>query len=123
MALKIDTKFEGKLTCASKNDMMKLANWHQSTFESLKFGTFIGSFYPKQKMYEFKISEELCVMTMKNDSKFEEDLTGQFKIDFQILTRAIKNVKNLLFNGLLLRKYIMFELSNYRGVMFADTQD
>ena len=62
-------------------------------------------------------------MTMKNDSKFEEDLTGQFKIDFQILTRAIKNVKNLLFNGLLLRKYIMFELSNYRGVMFADTQD
>ena len=47
MALKIDTKFEGKLTCASKNDMRNLANFHQSTFESLKIGTFIGSFYPK----------------------------------------------------------------------------
>ena len=28
-------------------DMKNLANFHQSTFESLKIGTFIGSFYPK----------------------------------------------------------------------------
>ena len=28
-----------------------------------------------------KFTGELCVMTMKNDSKFEEDLTCQFKID------------------------------------------
>ena len=47
MALNIDAKFEGKLTCALKNDMRNLANFHQSTFESLKIGTFIGSFYPK----------------------------------------------------------------------------
>ena len=47
MALKIDAKFEGKLTCASKNDMRNLANFYQSTFESLKLGTFTGSFYPK----------------------------------------------------------------------------
>ena len=47
MALKIDTKFEEKLTCASKNDMRNLANIHQSTFESSNLGTFIGSFYPK----------------------------------------------------------------------------
>ena len=55
MALKIDTKFEGKLTCASKNDMRNLANFHQSTFKSLKIWTFIGSFYLKSKMYELKI--------------------------------------------------------------------
>ena len=30
MALKIDTEFEGKLTCASKNDMRNLAIFHQS---------------------------------------------------------------------------------------------
>ena len=29
MALKIDAKFEGKLTCASKNDMKNLANFHR----------------------------------------------------------------------------------------------
>ena len=31
MALNIDAKFEGKLTCASKNDMRNLASFHQST--------------------------------------------------------------------------------------------
>ena len=29
MALKIDAKFEGKLTCAFKNDMKNLANFHR----------------------------------------------------------------------------------------------
>ena len=55
MALKIDTKFEGKLTCTSKNDMRNFANFHQSTFESLKSWTFIGPFYQKQEMYELII--------------------------------------------------------------------
>ena len=32
-----------------------MANFHQSTFESLKFGTFIGSCYPKCKVYKRKI--------------------------------------------------------------------
>ena len=34
MALKIDAKFEGKLTCAYKNDMKNLSNFHQSTRKS-----------------------------------------------------------------------------------------
>ena len=55
MELNIDATFEGKLTCALKNDMRNLANFPQSTFESLKIGTLMGSFYPKQKMYELKI--------------------------------------------------------------------
>ena len=29
MALKIDAKFEGKVTCAFKNDMSNLANFHR----------------------------------------------------------------------------------------------
>ena len=29
MALKIDVKFEGKLTCAFQNDMRNLANFHR----------------------------------------------------------------------------------------------
>ena len=28
-----------------------------------------------------KFTEELCVITMKNDAKFEESLTRRFKID------------------------------------------
>ena len=46
-------------------------------------------------------------MTMKNDAKFEEELTCQFKIDMRdlrILTRALENLENVHFNGLLLKK-------------------
>ena len=34
MALNIDKKFERKLTCASKNDMKNVGNFHQSTRKS-----------------------------------------------------------------------------------------
>ena len=47
MAPNIGAKFEGKLTCAFKNDMKNLANFHQSMFESLTIGTVIGLVYPK----------------------------------------------------------------------------
>ena len=33
-----------------------------------------------------KFTGELCVMTVKNDAKFEEALTCQFKIDMSNLT-------------------------------------
>ena len=33
-----------------------------------------------------KFTGELCVMKMKNDAQFEEQLTGQFKIDMRNLT-------------------------------------
>ena len=86
MALNIDAKFDGKLTCAFKNDMKNLANFHQSMFGSLKIGTLMGSFYPKQKNMKLKFTGEFCVMTMKNDAKFEEELTCEFKIDMRNLT-------------------------------------
>ena len=55
MALNIDAKFEGKLTCAFKSNMKISVNFYQSTFENLKIGTFIWSFQPKQKKDELKI--------------------------------------------------------------------
>ena len=61
MGLNIDTTFEEELTCTFKNYMRDLANFHQSMFKSLKFGTLMVSFYPKQKMYELKIYRgDLC---------------------------------------------------------------
>ena len=38
IALNIETKFEGKLTCAFKNDMRNLANFHQCTWKSQNCG-------------------------------------------------------------------------------------
>ena len=55
MTLKIDGKFKGKLTCTSKTDMRTLVNFHHSTQKSNK-QDFTGT---------------LCVMTAKNDAKFD----------------------------------------------------
>ena len=33
-----------------------------------------------------QFTKELCVMTMKNDAKFEEELTSRFKIGMENLT-------------------------------------
>ena len=51
-------------------------------------------------MHELKITEELSVMTLKNDKKFEKELTCRFKIDLRNLTNfdikhKNKNLKNL----------------------------
>ena len=54
-----------------------------------------------------KFTGELCVMTMKNDAKFEEELICQIKIDMRNLTnfdRSTRKSKNLHLNGLLLTK-------------------
>ena len=54
--------------------------------ESLKVGTFIGSFIQSRKCMSLKFTGALRLMTMKNDSKFEKELTRQFKIDTRNLT-------------------------------------
>ena len=54
-----------------------------------------------------KFTGELCVMTMKNDAKFKEELTCQFKIDMRNLTNfdpSTRKSQNMHFNGLLLTK-------------------
>ena len=101
MALIIDVKFEGKMTCAFKNDMRDLTNFHQSMFESLKIGTLMVTFYPKpsRKFMSLKFTGEFCVMTI------EEESTCQLKIDIRNLTNfdaSTRNVKKLHFNTLLL---------------------
>ena len=59
-----------------------------------------------------KSTEELCVMTMKNNGKFDDELTVISKLTWGIwwiLTRALVSLKNFHFNGLLLSKvYIVW---------------
>ena len=40
-----------------------------------------------------KSTEELCVMTMKNDAKFEEELTCRFKTDMRNLTNFDSSIQ------------------------------
>ena len=52
--------------CSFKNDMRNWVNFHQNTQKSEKLYT-DGIFLSK------KNSEELCIMTLKSDAKFEEN--------------------------------------------------
>ena len=45
-------------------------------------------------MYELKIYRGVCVMTMKNDEKSEEELTCQFKIDMRNLMNFDPSTQN-----------------------------
>ena len=44
------------------------------------------SFVQSRKCMSLKFTEELCVMTMKNDTKIEEEMTCRFKIDMRNFT-------------------------------------
>ena len=60
----------------------------------------MGSFCPKQKRYDLKFTDQLFVMTMKNNAKFEEELTFHFKTGMRNLTNfdstTRKSKKNAL---------------------------
>ena len=70
MTLTSDGKFKEKLTCSSKRDMRNFLNFQPNSQKSENF-TSIGSFCPKQIRFDLKITEELSLMTLNSDAKFE----------------------------------------------------
>ena len=50
-----------------------------------KLGLSLGPFIQSRKRMSLKFSGELCAIKVNNDSKFEEELTCQFKIDMRNL--------------------------------------
>ena len=52
----------------------------------------MGYFCPKQKKYDLKICRG--VMRLKNDAKFEEELTDHFKTDMRNLTNFDLSTRN-----------------------------
>ena len=51
-----------------------------------KLGLSWDPFAQSRKGMTLKFTEELCVVTMKNNAKFEEELTFHFKTDMWNLT-------------------------------------
>ena len=81
-------------------------------------------FAQSRKCMTLKFTDELCVMTMKNYTKIEEELTCRFKIDMRNFTSfdlCTQKCKTCVVIGSLWPKYILFELQKYRGVIFHDT--
>ena len=72
-----------------------------------KLGPWWHPFIQSRNCMSLKFTGEFCVMTMKNDTKFEEELICQFKIDIRNLTNstwALESLKNLHLSRLLLTK-------------------
>ena len=78
MTLKINAKFEEKLTLGSKNDMKNLVSFNASS-GVWKCALWCATFVKRILCFSQKSTEELCVITLKNDAKFEEELTYALK--------------------------------------------
>ena len=87
MTVKKDAKFEERLTFGWETDMRNMTNFYQSTWKSKKLGLWWDSLFESRKCTSLKFTEKLCVMTMENDAKFEEELTCCFKTDMRDLTK------------------------------------
>ena len=95
------------LTCCLENDMTNLAIFHQSTWKCQNWYLDAQS----RKNMTLKFTEQLCVMTMKNDTKTEEELTCRFKIDMMNFTNfdpSTRKSKKFVLIGSLWPKYILF---------------
>ena len=86
-----------------------------------KLGLSLDSFIQIRKRMTLKFTGEFCVVTMKNDAKFQEELTCCFNIGMRNLTNfdpsTWKSQRFAPLMGSFWSKYIMFELKIYRGVM------
>ena len=74
-------QFWRKLTCGLKKRLEKFAKFSLEHLRVSKFGW--DPFVQSRKVMTLKFAEELCVMTMKNNAKFEEKLTCHFKTDIR----------------------------------------
>ena len=88
MTLKNDAKFEEELTCRFEIGLEEFdifwpehKEFDKFSPEHLKVSEFRlwrDPFIQSRKFIRLKFTEMLCAMTMKNDAKFEEELTCCF---------------------------------------------
>ena len=125
MTLKGHAKFKGKLTHGLKNDVRNLVNFQVSSqkSENLNFNELILS--KAYKVLDEKSTEELCLMTLKSEAKFEEKLTLRSKNDIRNLVNfnasSGKSENFTLMGSFLMGS--MFEPKKCRGVMCHNTEE
>ena len=73
MTLKNDEKSEEELTCRFKIDIRNLTNFNSKTLKSQKF-TLKWAAFDQIICLSYKSTEELCLIALKIDTKFEGKL-------------------------------------------------
>ena len=65
---------------------MEFGNFSPEHSKVSKLRLWWDPFIQSRKCMSLKVTDELCVVIMKNDAKFEENLTCRFKTDMRNLT-------------------------------------
>ena len=75
-------------------------NWHEEFgkfspehSQVPKLGLWWDPFVQNKKFMSLKFPEELCIKTMKNDTKIKQELTFRFKIDMRNLTNFYRSTR------------------------------
>ena len=107
MTLKSDAKFAEKLTFGLENDMMNMTNLHRNTRKSQNWNfegillSKVETVWAKNLHRSYVSWQGRMMQNLKRNWLVVSKLTWGI---WQILTRALENLKNLHFNGLLLNK-------------------
>ena len=109
-----------KLTFAFKNDMRNLRNFHQSTWKSQNWD-FDGILLSKvENVWAENLQGSYVSWQWRMMQKLKRNWLVSSKLTWgiwRILTRALENLKNLHFNGLLLNKVHVWTKKKYRGIL------
>ena len=81
MTLKSFAKFEKKTDLFFEKRLEKFGRFSPEHLKVSKLGLWGDPFVQSRKGMTLKFTEELCVITMKNNAKFEKELTCHFKND------------------------------------------
>ena len=120
MTLKSDAKFEEKLTLGSKNDMRNLVNFNVTSgkSESLHFDVLLFSI--AHKVPAKKVQKNYLSWHWKKIQTLKKNWLFIWKMTWGIwwtLTWAVESLKICTLMDYFCRKYVMFELKRYRGVV------
>ena len=118
--MKSDARFEEKLTLCSKNDTGNLVNFNASSgkSENLHFDVLLLSI--AYKVSAKKVQKNYLswhwkkIQTLKKNWLFVWKMTWE---NWWTLTRSMESLKIFTLMGYFCRKYVMFELKRYRGVV------
>ena len=86
MTPKNNTKFEEELKCHFKTDMRNLTDFGLSTRKSKNIVLYLARLTKVYNVWAKKDTEELCLMALKIDAKFEGKVTCAFKNDMRNLS-------------------------------------
>ena len=115
------SKFEEKLTCGLENDMRNIANFHQSTRKSQNWNfhgillSKVENVWAKNLQKSYVLWQWSMMQNLKRNWLVASKLTWGI---WRILTQALKSLKNLHFNRLLLNKVYNVWAKKVQGSCF-----